>query len=55
MVLLNTFNTFDGTLLGPLAFLLFRILIISYILSGSVGVAKKFDCRGSDRKSESVY
>ena len=29
IVLLNTFNTFVGILLGPAAFLLFRLLIIS--------------------------
>ena len=29
IVLLNTFNTFVGILLDPVAFLLFRLLIIS--------------------------
>ena len=29
VVLLNTFNIFAGILLGPVAFLLFRLLIIS--------------------------
>ena len=38
-------------LLGPIAFLLFWLLIISWISSGSVGVRKKFDCRGLVRKS----
>ena len=44
-----------GILLGPVAFLLFRLLIISWISSGSVGVRKMFDCRGSDRKSEKCF
>ena len=52
IVLLNTFNTFVGILLGPVAFLPFRLLIICNIIWKCVGVRKKFDCRGSDRKSE---
>ena len=38
--------------LGPIAFLLFRLLIISWITSDSVGERKKFGCRGSFSKSE---
>ena len=52
LVLPNTFNTFVGMLLGSAAFLLFIHLSISWISTGSVGVRKKFDCRGSVRKSE---
>ena len=52
MVLPNTFNTFVGMLLGPIAFLLFRLLIILLISPGMVAVRKNFDCRGSVRKSE---
>ena len=52
IVLPNSFNNFVEVLLGPIAFLLFRLLIISWISSGSVGVRKKFNCRGSVRKSE---
>ena len=52
MVLPNTFNTFVGMLLGPIAFSLFRLLIILLISPGMVAVRKNFDCRGSVRKSE---
>ena len=41
IVLPNFFNTFVGMLLGTVAFLLFRLLIISWISSGSVYVRKK--------------
>ena len=50
IVLLSTFNTFVGMLLSPMVFLLFRLLIVSWISSGGAGVRKKFDYRGLVRK-----
>ena len=47
IVLPNTLNTTVIILLGIIAFLLFKFLIISWISSGSVGVRKRFDWSGS--------
>ena len=52
MVLSNTFKSFVGILLGPVAFLRFNVFIKDCISLCSVGVRKNVFSRGLSRKSE---
>ena len=52
MVLSNTFKSFVGILLGPVAFLRFNVFIKDCTSLGSVGVRKNVFSRGLSRKSE---
>ena len=52
MVLSNTFKSFVGILLVPVAFLRFNFFIKDCTSLDSVGVIKNFFSRGLSRKSE---
>ena len=54
MVLSNTFKSFVGILLGPVAFLRFNVFIKDCTSLGSVGVRKNVFSRGLSRKSEYI-